>query len=101
MTIHYDDLTRAVKTHEATRWEPADYEEYEEEYDYDVDDDELREVLADFIDSDKSNEFEDYDSLYAYIDGNFDYLCNEKMDDLRDYYRKDAQEEFERNSTED
>lgn len=97
MTLSYSDLTGYVMTHAATRYEPADYDEVECAYDYDVDDGDVAETLQTFVDGAEGKPlFEDYASLERYVDENFDELCEEYEGRLLDYYRDDAQEDFTR-----
>lgn len=100
MIIHYDDLTRVFLTHPATRLEPADYDESEEEYDYDVDDGLVSDALADKVDSDSPDAFYDRDELDTYVEDNFDELCERHMDYLREYFREAAEKEMNENPPE-
>lgn len=100
MIIHYDDLMRVFMTHPATRWEPADYDESEAEYDYDADDGLVSDALADKVDSDSPDGFDDKDELNAYVEDNFDELCERYMDYLRAYFREAAEKEMNENPPE-
>jgi hypothetical protein len=98
--IHYDDLTRVFMTHPATRWEPADYDESETEYYYDADDGLVSDVLADKVDYESPDGFDDRNELDAYVEDNFDELCELHMDYLREYFREAAEKEMNDNPPE-
>ncbi len=78
MTFEYDDLGD-VGSH----------------YEYEVSDGDLFQTLATFVDEDPRRPlFEDYAGLYDYTRRNLASLCEYYKDALLEYYRDDAEDEF-------
>lgn len=97
MTFEYTDLVGFVKIREATRIDPPEYDEVECDFEYEIDDEDVKSVLSEMVDEDKGKpEFDDYESLGNYVEDNFDGLCEEYHWRLLEYYRDNAQDAFER-----
>lgn len=89
----YLPITIWVKQYEASRYEPAEYEEREIEidYDYSLDEDEVMDYFADH--ADVYEEFKQFDDTE---EGNaaFNKYLEEHLDDLFDKYYDDIKEHF-------
>lgn len=93
-TLYFENLEIEIvtKVYPATRWEPEDYDSVtaEEDYEYEIDFDELYEFLRDFLPSgmqDISDEEAD-----KYITEHLDEMVKENKKDIEKRYLDDARE---------
>ena len=96
-TLEFKDLEIEIVTHvyPATRYEPEDYDTItgEEDYDYEVDIDEIYEFLYDYLPIDVENFSEE--EINKYMDEHLDELLKENLTAIENHYIDDANEAAE------
>ena len=102
--LHYDQLTTEITTKyiPATHWDPPEYveEEYTDEFDYQVDTDNVEEALWDHCLTDEDvadvpggfEALEDTATWKAFLDIHFEELLDKYNDKLLELFREDAKE---------
>lgn len=94
----YLPITIWVKKYEASRYEPAEYEEREIDidYDYSLDEDEVLDYFADYADSyEELKGFETNEEFQKYLEEHVDDLFDKYYDDLKDHFYEKARDAAE------
>lgn len=98
--LEYENLpiTIWVKQYEASRYEPAEYEEQEIDidYDYSLDEDDVLDYFADHADSyEELKGFETDEEFQKYLEEHVDDLFDKYYDDLKDHFYEKARDAAE------
>ena len=100
MELYYRGLEVVLNclVRDADYWNDAEYEdkEFKVDYEYEVDDSEVIDFLADYITTLREYVFEEYEKLYDEIILNKDYYFKKYEGEIKKHFEDEAREEAEK-----